>query len=154
MGSPNGGDPEAQHPDTPEHFHLAMPSSPGAVVLARRQLTRFLRRLGLPERTIGDLAVAVGEALSNAVEHGARNGGKVELRARVTNGGIEVRVTDDGPGFHPRPRPLEPPSGSAPRGFGIYLMHSLMDEVEYTDRGTSVRLFKRVSPDHPSGRSD
>ena len=152
MGSQGTGDAEPQDAGNAEIFHLAMPATPGAVVLARRQLTRFLRLLHLPERAIGDLSVAVGEALSNSVEHGARNGGKVELRAHLTRDGVEVHVTDDGAGFDPRPRPVEPPGGAAPpRGFGIYLMYSLMDEVEYNERGTSVRLFKRTAPDQPSG---
>lgn len=152
MGSHGNGGTGPQ-PEELEIFHLAMPATPGAVVLARRQLTRFLRLVGLSERVIGDLAVAVGEALSNSVEHGAHHGGKVEIRARLANGGVEVEVSDDGPGFDPRPRPVEPPTGAAPRGFGIYLMYSLMDEVEYNERGTSVRLLKRVAPDQLSGRS-
>jgi len=43
------------------------------------------------------LATAVEELATNAPEHGAT---AVELSARAVDGGVEIAVTDDGPGIH------------------------------------------------------
>ena len=44
-----------------------------------------------------------------------------------------------------------PPSDS-PRGFGIYIMRQYMDEIEYEERGTRVRLKKRLPIAKTEGR--
>jgi anti-sigma regulatory factor (Ser/Thr protein kinase) len=36
-----------------------------------------------------------------------------------------------------------PPSVTGTRGFGIHIMRELMDELEYTERGTRIHLMKK-----------
>jgi two-component system OmpR family sensor kinase len=44
----------------------------------------------------------VEQALANLVENGLRHGnGEIRVWARATDGGVELHVTDDGPGFPP-----------------------------------------------------
>ena len=126
-------------------FRATYPSEPSAVPGARRALLRFAADFGFTHDELADIETAAGEALANAVEHGYRRGSSFTLEGRILKDGIEIEVRDQGRGFTPRPQPLRPASDS-PRGFGIFLMQMLMDEVEYLEGGTRVRLRKRRQP--------
>jgi anti-sigma regulatory factor (Ser/Thr protein kinase) len=154
MGTCNGPDQVPGQTFEAATFHVVIPSVAAAVPQAREELGRFLQRWRLASSTVDDVVSAAGEALANSVEHGGRRDGSIEVSARVTGDGVEVRVTDDGRGFRPRPRPATPPDFAAPRGFGIYIMYRLMDEVAFDPTGTSVRLYKerrRSSDDRTNG---
>jgi anti-sigma regulatory factor (Ser/Thr protein kinase) len=56
---------------------------------------------------------------------------------------IVIEVQDEGRGFLCSPTAAKP-THDAPRGFGIYLMRNLMDEVAFDERGSCVRLTKRL----------
>ncbi|MCX5214211.1 anti-sigma factor antagonist [Kitasatospora sp. NBC_00240] len=100
---------------------------------------------------------AVLEAVSNAVRHGRRSGGlgSVLLEAEVADGHVVVTVTDDGPGFDPGacPDPRTPERLLLPGGRGVFLMHHLMDGVDFAfppDGGTRVTLRKSILATHGS----
>jgi serine/threonine-protein kinase RsbW len=106
----------------------------------------------VPEQLTVDIALAVGEALANAVEHGNKDAGLHRRALPLRSGGVNlIEVSDEGAGFDfdhagvsqaQRPRPSRRHSV---RGFGITIMRSLMDTVEYDgSRGTVVRLRKRL----------
>src|SRR5690606_24866654 len=72
--------------------------------------------------------------IENAIVHGLKAGGSVSvwLRARRTPDGVELTVSDDGPGFV---------EGSPVRGHGLDLVESLLEQglngggsIEYHDR--------------------
>lgn len=97
--------------------------------------------------------VSVFEAVANAVEHGQRDGGRgpVLLAIDVVAGQITATVADDGPGFDPDacPDPRTPERLLLPGGRGVFLMHHLMDSVDFTfppGGGTEVTLRKALSP--------
>ncbi|MEQ8330537.1 MAG: ATP-binding protein [Longimicrobiales bacterium] len=97
--------------------------------------------------------VGLTEALSNAMLYG--NGHDPSKRVRVevslTEGRIEARVTDQGPGFNPNavPDPTAPENLLKCGGRGLFLMRELLDEVSYNDRGNQVRLVLRLDPGAP-----
>ncbi|WP_329493880.1 anti-sigma factor antagonist [Kitasatospora herbaricolor] len=100
---------------------------------------------------------AVLEAVSNAVRHGRRSGGlgSVLLEAGVADGHVVVTVTDDGPGFDPGacPDPRAPERLLLPGGRGVFLMHHLMDGVDFAfppAGGTRVTLRKSILATHGS----
>jgi anti-sigma regulatory factor (Ser/Thr protein kinase) len=112
---------------------------------ARNAVVEYARLCGFPARIMVDIALAVGEALANAVEHGNKDSGFIEVGCRFEGGTLIVEVRDGGSGFdfdRIVRRQREPHSV---RGFGITIMESLMDAVEYADRGTSIRLHKRLA---------
>ncbi len=57
---------------------------------------------------------------------------------------LVIEVQDDGAGFASSSPRRRSPAHDAPRGFGIYLMRHLMDEVDFAESGTCVRLTKRL----------
>ena len=98
---------------------------------------------GFPQQQLSDIETAIGEALANAAEHGHRVESRFDVRIFVERAMLVIEVQDDGAGFVAQPLDDEPVH-DAPRGFGIYLMRHLMDEVDYNAGGTCVRLAKRL----------
>lgn len=112
---------------------------------AREAVCRLLEPLDLPESSMFDIKVALGEALANAVRHGAPASGEASVAVRVTayDDRVVLEVIDNGPGFDgvaQRSDDLYRPSGR-----GIRFMEALMDRVEFAPAeggGTVVKLVK------------
>jgi anti-sigma regulatory factor (Ser/Thr protein kinase) len=136
-------------------FRARFPSSYKSVVEARRALVEFVDRYGFAPNVVSDIECAIGEALANAAEHGYRDGSTFDVLARSDGRSLIIEVQDDGPGF-PHAASIDelppPPTGS-PRGFGIFIMRTMMDEIAYSDRGRRIVLKKRL-PAAAAGEAD
>ena len=135
---------------------LHLPVAPTAIGVARRAATRAAREAGLGPDRSDDLVVAVSEACTNALEAQQRAGvtTPIEVSCRIVRRTLEVVVLDRGHGFAPEsiaPRPplAHPGHLDVERGWGIQLMRSLVDELEFvgTDDGTAVVLRCHVRRD-------
>ncbi len=115
----------------------------------------FCRNAGLSDGEAYRVELAVVEAVSNSVRHAYRGeaGHRVDVRLRQDLDQIEVSVLDDGlpvPEANRLPKPLdldvEDPLSIAESGRGTFLMHSLMDRVEYgrEDGRNLVLLAKKL----------
>lgn len=124
-------------------FRARFPNTRRAAAFARRSLVAHLAAYGFAGGDLADIETAVGEALANAAEHGHRAKSGFEVRVRLESDCVVIEIQDEGGGFPAAPPALSPPH-DAPRGFGIYLMRHLMDEVAFDERGTCVRLTKRL----------
>jgi anti-sigma regulatory factor (Ser/Thr protein kinase) len=121
------------------NFRRAFPRTSESLRSARKIVTDFVRTW-LSGEAVLDFEIAVGEALANVVEHG---GGRTFVVAcERENDRVIVEITDRGLGFHPPPDRERKPESGALRGYGIFLMRHLLDEVEYLDGGTRLRLIK------------
>ena len=102
----------------------------------RHVLTSLLEALGVADPLRGDIVLAVGEALSNAVEHAyaSSEGGTVELSATTNDGNtLVVEVADRGT-FIER-------DNNPGRGFGLRIVRNIArDVVIKNDNGTHVRM--------------
>ena len=94
-----------------------------------------------------NLAVALSEALSNAILRGNNDdpAKHVHVTARVDSVRLVVEVTDEGDGFDLDQCTLDPTTPDnvdREDGRGLFLMRQLMDRVERfdDDRGNVVRL--------------
>ena len=114
------------------------------MALARQAIAAFAGECGFSEDDISDIRLAAGEALSNAVEHGNDLPARrivVECRFRAEE--LSIEIHDDGSAFaEPCDRSSVVPDDRG-RGFGIFLMRRLMDEVSFARNGTIVRLVRR-----------
>lgn len=111
-----------------------------------------LRHAGLDDESVERLGLAIREAVANGVQHGNKE--QSEKRVQVSfvfnKEEIAIRIQDEGEGFDlgGLPDPLAPENLFKPRGRGILLMNSFMDEVEFDfDRkqGTVVRMRKKLA---------
>ena len=94
-----------------------------------------------------EIALALTEALANAVKHGSKNNPSLEVRCwvRTTPSTMVITVRDRGPGFDPRrvPNPLENARLSADHGRGLHLIRQLMDEVHFARNGAEIQMTKK-----------
>jgi len=114
------------------------------------------RRLGFDEDAMHWVSVAVRESVINAIKHGNRNDQRKMVHVEFTssmdpdNGGITVRVRDEGEGFEPEEiaDPLAPENVLKSSGRGIFLIRSFMDDVELRrapQGGMEVRMVKKLA---------
>ncbi len=126
-------------------FHAQFPSAYTSVAKARRAVLAFAREWFVGD-DLTDIESAVGEALANCAEHGSGNGTTIDVRCRYGDGTLSIEIQDGGNGFeHWTARDCPRPHSDAPRGYGTYIMRRLMDEIEYSERGTRIRLVKRAN---------
>ncbi len=129
-------------------LEFAVPSQPNMISDIRHRVCRFARALSFTPEELDDIAVAVGEAATNAVKYG-RDGSEsplIRVRLEAAGGAFRVLVSDTGPGFDPAT--VCPPGFEDLKecGRGIFCMASLMDELAFhkLDPGTCVEMVKRV----------
>jgi serine/threonine-protein kinase RsbW len=133
-------------------LRLRMASRRDAVGPMVDRILEAVAPAGLDGDRLTDLAVALAEALSNAAVHGhgldPRR--RVGVALSVAPGRVVVEVSDSGGGFDVEgvTDPTQPERQLVPGGRGIFLMRRLVDEVEFNEDGTSVRLTVR------QGRTD
>jgi serine/threonine-protein kinase RsbW len=97
------------------------------------------------------------EATINIMQHAYdEQGGELELCCTPVQGGLEIRLVDEGPPFNPLEAPgLEAVTDIASQrigGMGIHLIRSLTDELSYHREGGRNVLtlcFLRKSGDAP-----
>jgi anti-sigma regulatory factor (Ser/Thr protein kinase) len=139
------------------------------------RLSTSLARLGVssgrcPEEMERQIAIALGEAISNAIIHGnlevgsqLREQGRerefcaliqqravehpyccrtVEIETSIYADSISWRIADDGPGFVPSrlPDPLSEENRRRCTGRGVLMMRAFFDEVCFNGKGNEVTL--------------
>jgi serine/threonine-protein kinase RsbW len=130
-----------------ELLNLGFPADAEAIGRVADTITEALIQLDVPEQKRLEIALAVQEALVNAVVHGCGNDPSKEVRCRLQtdpHGRIVITVTDPGPGF--RPEDLADPKQQenlyADHGRGVYLIRQLMDQVDFENPGNEIRMWK------------
>jgi anti-sigma regulatory factor (Ser/Thr protein kinase) len=100
-------------------------------------MAAIARECGLSDQRVGDVKLAVSEAVSNVVRHayGRREPGQVIATAHVDSGLLRIVIADTGGGMAPR-------SDSPGLGLGLPLMAHLADAIDVVRkaRGTEIHL--------------
>ena len=137
---------------TTSRVELTLDSTLDAVNQAERTAELYADRVGFDEETQSAIAMAVREAVVNAVLHGnAYDRGKVvRVSFDVTEKDLVVTVADQGSGVNPDelPDPLSPENILRGSGRGIFLIRAFMDEVNFRQLhpGTELTLIKHRTP--------
>lgn len=143
--------------ESPPLLELWLPADPKAVPQARHQAMRACSEAGLTEEDCFTLDLALGEALANAVMHGApcaprvqRDDWHVCLSLWGFGDRLIIHVCDRGPGFRPPPPPYQMPDAGweTTHGRGLPLMETLTDAMvvcraDAEEGGASVYLVKK-----------
>jgi serine/threonine-protein kinase RsbW len=137
---------------TAAKLELHIPSTIGFEKVAMDFAASVARMIGCPDDRVEDLKTAVAEACLNAIEHGNRlqAGMKVGVTLTVAKSKLQVAIHDEGPGIGDVPSPSidDKIAGRAPtRGWGIFLIQNLMDEVHFEstpEGGNVVRMVIHV----------
>lgn len=126
---------------------LTIQSRLDLVAEARQWATEQARAAGFDEEGVSAIELALAEALTNVIQHAYQGDANQEIRLvlRIDDEKLTLTIRDFGRKFDPRaytPPDLETPSEG---GYGVYLIHQLMDEVTYDtslSRGTKLTLVR------------
>lgn len=145
MSAEPGGGPEDRA--LSDLLDLRMPADSQAVAAVVDAISEVLTRREVPEQKRFDVALAVQEALANAVVHGCGNDPSKQVRCQVRSdphGRILIVVSDPGPGFNPDllSDPMRHENLYVDHGRGVYLIRQLMDEVSFERSGNEIRMWK------------
>lgn len=124
---------------------LLVPCSLHEIRPAARRLCGFLREQGLQPEEIQACELAVVEACNNAVDYASPAGRleKIHIDVLCDSAKVELRVRDHTPGFN-WPNQVELPAPTEERGRGLFLIHSLMDDVGYfRGQGSNCLILQR-----------
>ena len=130
-------------------FVAILPMGNDNELLAADMVERIARRSNFNPEAINQIKTAVVEACINASEHSLSPDRKIYQRFRIESDRLVVTISSRGvvPGkrtIEPGPRPPDAEPSEGRRGWGLKLIRSLMDEVEFerVDDGTSLRMTK------------
>lgn len=126
------------HGDQAGRIHLVFEADPRELANLRRTFRRWLSEIHADEQEAQDVLVAVGEAVTNSIEHAHGPGrGLIDVEATNLEGLLTITIRDSGAWREPRGKD---------RGLGRSVMKQLMDEVNITtdEKGTVVTMHKRL----------
>ena len=134
-----------------ERLKLSLPADKRYLSLVGAVVQQVCNEVpGLAPAASYNIHLAVDEALVNIITHAYENdpSGLIELTFEIWADRLVIQVRDWGLSFDPSAVP-EPSSSHPPqRGYGVYLIHKLMDNVMYeegTENGNCVTLTKMIS---------
>ncbi len=128
---------------------LHIPSVIGFEKVAMECSASVAKKMGFTEDRIEDLKTAVAEACLNAIEHGNKmdTSTKVGITLTVEETKLQVAVKDEGKGID---RVIAPSiedkvaGKDKPRGWGIFLIKGLMNEVSFESSPEGGNVTKMV----------
>ena len=127
-------------PTTTCEYQLRIPSETDNLELIREFVTKVAEKVGFDSDDIGKIELACDEACTNVIKHAYppdKNNGKqsLDILIKIDFDKFTLVVTDHGKGFDPKsiklPNMQEYLAQLKVGGLGIYLMKTLMDEVDY-----------------------
>lgn len=143
-----------QQPETENEFVLIFPMGGDNEMLAASAVEQVARRLNFTTEAINQIKTAVVEACINASEHSLSPDRKIYQRFQVESDRLVITISSRG--ILPANIAANVQGGDEPavesesettddrRGWGLKLIQTLMDEVEFerVDEGTSLRMTK------------
>lgn len=134
--------------DKNKTLEMVIPSSLEKIEDVERLAEEAADLMEFDEESKDSLAIAVTEAVNNAIIHGNKRdtNKKVIIRFVFQENRLLVIVKDEGEGFNPDQigDPLAPENLLKESGRGIFILSSLMDDVQFNfDKdGTELRMVK------------
>jgi serine/threonine-protein kinase RsbW len=141
-------------PEEGDEFLMVLPMGEENELVAANTVEQIARRLNFRPEAINQIKTSVVEACINASEHSFSPDRKIYQRFRVESDRLVITISSRG---------IVPPNigtqegtnsgafesndaSEERRGWGLKLIRTLMDEVEFerVDEGTSLRMTKYV----------
>jgi serine/threonine-protein kinase RsbW len=130
-------------------LELHIPNILGQEKVAMDFAASAAKNMGFTGERIEDLKTAVSEACLNAIEHGNKmNAGmKVGIILNVKEMNLQVTVQDEGDKIGPVETPIiedKIEGRSDRRGWGIFLIKNLVDEVKFESMPEGGNLVRMI----------
>jgi len=124
-------------PESMTKYYLKIPSETDNLELIREFVSKVATKVGFGDDDINKIELAIDEACTNVVKHAYKdkNEKTIGIAIKLDYDRFTVVVTDTGKGFDIKklktPDMKEYLAEMRVGGLGIYLIHSLMDEVHF-----------------------
>ena len=125
-------------PKIMQEYQLRIPSQSDNLELIRCFICKVAEKVGFSEEEVGKIELACDEACANVIKHAYNESypeKSLDIAIKIGYRKFTVIVTDHGMGFDPKiihsPDMKEYLATLKVGGLGIYLMRTLMDEVDY-----------------------
>ena len=134
--------------DIDNNVDLSIPMQPDMEVIATSVAESIGTFIGLDHNKVDEIKIAVVEACINAFEHSKSMDRRISVSFSMDEKGLMISINDGGDGFDmddAMAKIAEKRSeGIGDRGWGLTLIHELMDEVSIasTDNGPLVKMLK------------
>ena len=135
-------------PKKPKDYELTIPSTLDEIEAVEKLTEKAADEFGFSEDDKDSLAIAVTEAVNNAILHGNKQdkNKKVFIKFEFHNNKLTVKIKDQGNGFNPDKigDPLAPENLLKESGRGVFILSSLMDDIKFNfgKNGTEIILIK------------
>ncbi len=135
---------------------LRVPAELTAIDQARTWAAEHARAAGFDDVALGDLELALTEAMSNVIRHGygPGSGATIDVEVVIAGDRLELCILDRAPTFvaaEVAPRDLDEVDEG---GYGLGLIEQVMDEVRRAPRpggGNTLTLIKLRNEGAPDG---
>ena len=135
-----------------DEYEMVIPMGTDTELIAAHTVEQIARRINFGPEAINQIKLALVEACINATEHSLSPDRKIYQRFRIESDKLVVTVASRGvvPANMLTQNGETNGNGKSRRGWGLKLIRSLMDEVEFVrvDDGTQLRMTKYL---HSSG---
>lgn len=137
-------------PSRPDEYEMVIPMGADTELIAAHAVEQIARRMSFGPEAINQIKTALIEACINAAEHSLSPDRKIYQRFRVEGDKLVVTVASRGlvPANMATGNGAAVEKDNGRRGWGLRLIQTLMDEVEFerVDDGTELRMTKYRRP--------
>ncbi len=131
-------------------YHLRIPSQTDNLEIIREFVTRIARKVGFQEEETSKIELAVDEACTNVIEHAYSKDDRkfIDITIQIDPQKFTIIISDQGKGFDHKK--LKAPDMKKyleemrVGGLGIFLMQTLMDEIDFDVVGGRKNQVKMV----------
>ena len=133
-------------------YTLSVDSSTKHLAEVRDFVAGHAQNVGLSEKIIDEIRLAVDEAFTNIIKHAYKNTPQkpVLIEVGIDNTRLWISIKDQGEGFKPdeyrAPDILKRIKNKQRGGMGVYLIQKLMDQVQYNQTGgmNEIKMVKNL----------
>lgn len=133
-------------------YSLTVDSSTKHLAEVRDFVAGHAQTVGLSEKIIDEIRLAVDEAYTNIIKHAYKNTPQkpVRIEVGIDKSKLWISIKDEGEGFKPdeyrAPDILKRIKNKQRGGMGVYLIQKLMDQVQYNQKGgvNEIRMVKNL----------
>ena len=130
-----------------EKIEFEVPSQISLMHSILEYLMKRVEKSGVINTKDSNLFIALDEAFVNAVKHGNKfdTTKLVRITAEVSTKEARFTIEDEGEGFNVAeiPDPTNAENLFKTSGRGVLIIHNVMDEVHYNERGNRLEMIKK-----------
>ncbi|MBM7634443.1 anti-sigma B factor RsbW [Geomicrobium sediminis] len=145
-----------------DSIEMSVPAKAEYIGILRLTASGIANRVGYSYDVIEDIKVSMAEACTNVVDHAYKDGsGDIKVKFDLCNDYLQIQVSDEGTEKKTLAKSNGPVDANKPieelqeGGLGLFLIETLMDEVEITqDNGVTITMKKFVQRDEVAQGAD